>query len=91
VSVPDTASAPAGCSRCGDRPARRGARRLAVALASELAALDHPTALVDADVYGGVVAQVLGLLDESPGLARPAGWPTPVRSTCRARRARARR
>jgi MinD-like ATPase involved in chromosome partitioning or flagellar assembly len=25
--------------------------------------------LVDADVYGGVVAQVLGLLDESPGLA----------------------
>jgi MinD-like ATPase involved in chromosome partitioning or flagellar assembly len=28
--------------------------------------------LVDADVYGGVVAQVLGLLDESPGLAGAA-------------------
>jgi len=27
---------------------------------------------VDADVYGGVVAQVLGLLDESPGLAGAA-------------------
>ena len=31
-----------------------------------------PTLLVDADVYGGVVAQVLGLLDESPGLAAAA-------------------
>jgi Flp pilus assembly CpaE family ATPase len=46
-----------------------GRTTVAVALASELAALDSSTLLVDADVYGGVVAQVLGLLDESPGLA----------------------
>jgi len=46
-----------------------GRTTLAVGLASELATLGWPTLLVDADVYGGVVAQVLGLLDESPGLA----------------------
>ena len=46
-----------------------GRTTLAVGLASELADLERPTVLVDADVYGGVVAQVLGLLDESPGLA----------------------
>jgi Flp pilus assembly CpaE family ATPase len=40
-----------------------------VTLASEVAALGRSTMLVDADVYGGVVAQVLGLLDEAPGLA----------------------
>jgi Flp pilus assembly CpaE family ATPase len=46
-----------------------GRTTLAVGLAAELAQLGQPTLLVDADVYGGVVAQVLGLLDESPGLA----------------------
>ena len=46
-----------------------GRTTLAVTLAAELARLDSPTLLVDADVYGGVVAQVLGLLDEAPGLA----------------------
>jgi Flp pilus assembly CpaE family ATPase len=46
-----------------------GRTTLAVTLASELAGLGRPTMLVDADVYGGVVAQVLGLLDEAPGLA----------------------
>jgi Flp pilus assembly CpaE family ATPase len=46
-----------------------GRTTVAVGLASELAALGWPTLLVDADVYGGVVAQVLGLLDEAPGLA----------------------
>ena len=46
-----------------------GRTTVAVALASELAGLGWPTLLVDADAYGGVVAQVLGLLDESPGLA----------------------
>jgi len=46
-----------------------GRTTLAVGLASELAALGWPALLVDADVYGGVVAQVLGLLEESPGLA----------------------
>jgi Flp pilus assembly CpaE family ATPase len=46
-----------------------GRTTVAVTLADELARLGCPTLLVDADVYGGVVAAVLGLLDESPGLA----------------------
>jgi MinD-like ATPase involved in chromosome partitioning or flagellar assembly len=46
-----------------------GRTTVAVGVASELAALGQPALLVDADVYGGVVAQVLGLLDEAPGLA----------------------
>jgi MinD-like ATPase involved in chromosome partitioning or flagellar assembly len=46
-----------------------GRTTLAVGLAGEVAALGRSCLLVDADVYGGVVAQVLGLLDESPGLA----------------------
>ncbi|MGE5763937.1 MAG: hypothetical protein ACM3ZF_08730, partial [Mycobacterium leprae] len=41
-------------------------------LAAELALLGTETLLVDADSYGGVVAQVLGLLDEAPGLAAAA-------------------
>ena len=46
-----------------------GRTTVAVGIASELASLGRPTLLVDADVYGGVVAQLLGLLDEAPGLA----------------------
>ena len=46
-----------------------GRTTVAVGVAAELAGLGCSTLLVDADVYGGVVAQVLGLLDESPGLA----------------------
>jgi MinD-like ATPase involved in chromosome partitioning or flagellar assembly len=46
-----------------------GRTTLAVTLATELAALGLTTTLVDADVYGGAVAQSLGLLDEAPGLA----------------------
>jgi len=46
-----------------------GRTTVAVGIASELAELGVPTMLVDADVYGGVVAQMLGLLDEAPGLA----------------------
>ncbi|RBY91799.1 chromosome partitioning protein [Blastococcus sp. TBT05-19] len=49
-----------------------GRTTVAVGLADEAARLDVATLLVDADVYGGVVAQVLGLLDESPGLAGAA-------------------
>ena len=49
-----------------------GRTTVAVGLASELAALGQDTLLVDADVYGGVVAQLLGLLDEAPGLAAAA-------------------
>jgi Flp pilus assembly CpaE family ATPase len=49
-----------------------GRTTVAVALADEAARLGVDTLLVDADVYGGVVAQLLGLLDESPGLAGAA-------------------
>jgi Flp pilus assembly CpaE family ATPase len=46
-----------------------GRTTVAVGLADEAARLGVATLLVDAEVYGGVVAQVLGLLDESPRLA----------------------
>jgi MinD-like ATPase involved in chromosome partitioning or flagellar assembly len=46
-----------------------GRTTVAVGVAAELALLGLETLLVDADVYGGVVAQLLGLLDESPGVA----------------------
>jgi MinD-like ATPase involved in chromosome partitioning or flagellar assembly len=46
-----------------------GRSTVAVNLASELCALGHPVLLIDADTYGGVVAQLLGVLDEAPGLA----------------------
>jgi Flp pilus assembly CpaE family ATPase len=49
-----------------------GRTTVAVTLAAELAALGHDTVLADADTYGGCVAQVLGLLDEAPGLAAAA-------------------
>ncbi len=49
-----------------------GRTTVAVHLAGELAALGRSTLLLDADVYGGVVAQVLGLLDESAGFAAAA-------------------
>ncbi|UZN01875.1 AAA family ATPase [Cellulomonas sp. S1-8] len=45
---------------------------VAVNLAAEVAALGRATLLVDADTYGGVVAQVLGVLDEAPGVAAAA-------------------
>lgn len=45
---------------------------VAVNLAAELAALGCSTLLVDADTYGGVVAQTMGVLDEAPGLAAAA-------------------
>lgn len=49
-----------------------GRTTVAVGVAGELARSGVSTLLVDADVYGGVVAQVLGFLDEAPGLAAAA-------------------
>lgn len=49
-----------------------GRTTLAVTLADELARLGSSTLLADADVWGGTVAPLLGLLDESPGLAAAA-------------------
>lgn len=46
-----------------------GRSTVAVGVASELAELGTSALLVDADTYGGVAAQLLGLLDEAPGLA----------------------
>jgi Flp pilus assembly CpaE family ATPase len=46
-----------------------GRSTVALNLASELARLGQPTLLVDADTYGGCIAQSLSLLDEAPGLA----------------------
>jgi Flp pilus assembly CpaE family ATPase len=49
-----------------------GRTTVAVGVAAELAAAGTATLLADADVYGGTVAQVLGFLDEAPGLAAAA-------------------
>lgn len=49
-----------------------GRTTVAVTLAAELAAAGAPTLLADADTYGACVGQVLGLLDEAPGLAAAA-------------------
>ncbi|WP_154795174.1 AAA family ATPase [Occultella kanbiaonis] len=46
-----------------------GRTTIAVNLAAELAAAGEPTLLVDADIWGASVAQVLGVLDEFAGLA----------------------
>jgi Flp pilus assembly CpaE family ATPase len=72
---PETSAQPAGRGRVvavwGPTGAP-GRTTVAVGLADEAARLQVPALLVDADVYGGVVAQVLGLLDESPGVAAAA-------------------
>lgn len=45
-----------------------GRTAVAIGLATELAVLGFETLLVDADSYGGSIAQTIGLLDEAPGL-----------------------
>lgn len=49
-----------------------GRTTAAMGVADELAALGVEVLLADADVYGGVVGQALGFLDEAPGLAAAA-------------------
>jgi MinD-like ATPase involved in chromosome partitioning or flagellar assembly len=49
-----------------------GRTTTAITLAAELAVAGRATLLVDADTYGATVAQSLGLLDESAGLAAAA-------------------
>ncbi len=82
AAVPDSL---AGWDVAPTAPARRGRlvavwgptgapgrTTVAVNLAAELAALGRSTLLVDADSYGGTVGQVVGLLDEAPGIAAAA-------------------
>ncbi|QTE30292.1 AAA family ATPase [Pengzhenrongella sicca] len=70
----DLAPAPAGLVVAVWGPAGApGRTTVAINLAAELTALAPGGALlVDADTYGGTVAQLLGMLDESPGLAAAA-------------------
>jgi Flp pilus assembly CpaE family ATPase len=49
-----------------------GRTTVAVTMAAEAARSGVATLLVDADTYGGCVAQLLGLLDEAPGIAAAA-------------------
>ncbi|CAO5147551.1 ATPase involved in chromosome partitioning [Frankia sp. AiPs1] len=49
-----------------------GRTTLALCLAAEIAGLGVPTLLVDADSYGGAIGQLVGLLEEAPGLAAAA-------------------
>lgn len=49
-----------------------GRTTLAVTLAAILAAREISVLLIDADTHGASVAQVLGLIDESPGIAAAA-------------------
>lgn len=46
-----------------------GRTSIAIALATELAALGHSVALADVDTHGASVAPALGMLDEAPGFA----------------------
>jgi MinD-like ATPase involved in chromosome partitioning or flagellar assembly len=69
---PDRRAVPAGSGRViavwGPAGAP-GRSTIAVNLAAELADLGRTTLLVDADTYGGTVAQLVGVLDEAPGVA----------------------
>jgi MinD-like ATPase involved in chromosome partitioning or flagellar assembly len=49
-----------------------GRTTLALCLAAELADLGQSALLIDADSYGGSVGQLVGLLEEAPGLAAAA-------------------
>ncbi len=49
-----------------------GRTTLAIGLADEAARLGVPTLLIDADSYGGTIAQMLSMLDEAPGIAAAA-------------------
>ncbi|MCK9897564.1 chromosome partitioning protein [Frankia sp. AgB32] len=49
-----------------------GRTTIALCLAAEIAALGLSALLVDADSYGGAVGQLVGLLEEAPGLAAAA-------------------
>ncbi|MDT3438991.1 MULTISPECIES: chromosome partitioning protein [unclassified Pseudofrankia] len=49
-----------------------GRTTIALSLAAELADLGSSTLLIDADSYGGSIGQLVGLLEEAPGIAAAA-------------------
>jgi MinD-like ATPase involved in chromosome partitioning or flagellar assembly len=49
-----------------------GRTTVVLSLAAELADLGASTLLIDADTYGGSIGQLVGLLEEAPGLAAAA-------------------
>jgi Flp pilus assembly CpaE family ATPase len=72
VSVPDVGIGTGRVIAVWGPTGAPGRTTVALGLASEIAALGRSTLLVDGDVYGGVAAQLLGVLDEAPGLAAAA-------------------
>ena len=72
LTGPDVAEAPGRTLVVWGPAGAPGRTTVAVALASVLAARDLRTTLVDADPYGGAVAQHLGVLDEVSGLLSAA-------------------
>ena len=64
--------APDGSSRSGALPELLVGPRSRPRLAATAADLGRRTLLVDADVYGGTIAPMLGLLDEASGLLAAA-------------------
>jgi Flp pilus assembly CpaE family ATPase len=72
VSAPDVAVGTGRVIAVWGPTGAPGRTTVAVGLSSELALGGRSTLLVDGDVYGGVVAQLLGVLDEAPGLAAAA-------------------
>ncbi|MFD2675349.1 AAA family ATPase [Gulosibacter bifidus] len=68
--VPNTSPAPLGqiIAVWGPHGAP-GRTTCAIAIATELAKCGYRTVLVDADIYGGAIGQLLGITDEAPGIA----------------------
>ena len=72
VSVPDVGTGTGRVIAVWGPTGAPGRTTVALGIAAEIAALGRSTLLVDGDVYGGVAAQLLGVLDEAPGLAAAA-------------------
>ena len=73
LEAPEPADAPTGQVVAVWGPTGApGRTTVAIGLAAELADLGHPALLVDADVYGGSVAQHLAMLDDVSGVLAAA-------------------
>lgn len=72
VSAPDTSRPPGRIVTVWGPAGAPGRTTVAVTLAGQLAKAGQETLLADADTHGACVAQTLGLLDESAGMAAAA-------------------